>query len=195
MTICLMIRHAAYDFGKHHLAGRAECSLSLAGQAQAKMLVQRVPQGKITLIESSPQRRCLETIAPLSVAIGRPVSVCPALNEIDFGAWTGLPYALLDSDPEWRQWTLRRGTVRPPGGETMAEAQARIVGHLAGLPAVHAGGTIVVMTHAELIRAVVLHCMSLPLDAWASVDVPFASVTTVAIGRSGQMFVDQKVAA
>ena len=73
-------------------------------------------------------------------------------------------------------------------------AQARIVGHLASLPAIH-GGTVVMVTHSELIRAVVLHCMSLPLDAWASIDVPFASVTTVAIGRSGQMFVDQKVAA
>ena len=32
------------------------------------------------------------------------------------------------------------------------------------------------VTHAEIIRCAVLHCLSLPLDAWSRIDVPPASV-------------------
>ena len=34
------------------------------------------------------------------------------------------------------------------------------------------GSTIVMVTHAEIIRAVVLHCLAWPLDAWRASTSP-----------------------
>jgi broad specificity phosphatase PhoE len=195
MTIYLLMRHAAYDFGVRHLAGRSEWSLSADGQAQANALAHRGLPRRVTLVHSSPRARCLQTIAPYSAATGQPAAVRQALDEVDFGNWTGLEYSALENDPHWRNWNERRGEARAPAGESMSEAQARIVRHLKATSRAHPSGTIVVVTHAELIRAVVLHCLSLPLNSWQSVDVPYASVRTVAVGSSGQMIVDQKVAA
>ncbi|HET7694819.1 MAG TPA: histidine phosphatase family protein [Vicinamibacterales bacterium] len=50
-------------------------------------------------------------------------------------------------------------------------------GSLHGLHARHPGRTIVVVTHAELIRYAVLAARKLPLERWPDVEVPPASVT------------------
>jgi broad specificity phosphatase PhoE len=62
MTIYLLMRHAAYDFGVRHLAGRSEWSLSADGQAQANALAHSGLPRRVTLVHSSPRARCLKTI-------------------------------------------------------------------------------------------------------------------------------------
>ena len=64
----------------------------------------------------------------------------------------------------------------------MAEAQARIVGHMG---CVVAGETVVMVTHADLIRAAVAHVLGLSLDHLLRFDIGPASVTGVAIGDWG----------
>ncbi len=182
---CLLVRHAAYDYGREHLAGRSEWPLSTLGRTQAKGLIDLLPYAAKS-VHASPRRRCIETIVPYAASIGRSIQAHADLDELDYGGWTGRSFAELESDAEWRAWNESRGSACPPGGETMRAAQARIVRHLAGLPAKYQG-LVVVVTHAELIRAAILHCNSLPLDAWQSVDVPLASVTMIRVSASGSM--------
>jgi broad specificity phosphatase PhoE len=193
MTVCFLVRHAAFDFGVHHLAGRSECALSPAGEDQAAKLTRVLP--KKAVFQSSPRRRCLQTIAPHAFATGRRATVIPALDEMDFGSWTGRTFASLDRDSTWREWNEKRAESRAPGGESMLEAQSRILGHIRNVAADNPSSPVIMVTHAELIRAVVLHCLSLPLDDWKLVDVPYASVTTIAVGPSGQIVLDQRIAA
>lgn len=195
MTICLLIRHAAYDFGQDHLAGRSEHPLSACGELEALALAKSISANHSTRLQSSPRRRCRQTIEPIVTKTGQTVELCPPLDEIDFGDWTGRSFIALHDDPLWRRWNDQRSATRPPGGETMREAQSRIVAHLISSATAHPSATIVMVTHAELIRSVVLHSLRLPLEAWHSIDVPYTSITTVAVGRSGQLMLDQKVAA
>jgi broad specificity phosphatase PhoE len=193
MTICLLIRHAAFDFGTRHLAGQSECALSAEGEEQAKRLARLLPR-KAT-VYSSPRRRCLQTIGPYLAATRNSASPCAALDEIDFGSWTGRPFASLERDPAWKQWNEHRDTARAPNGECMGEAQRRILAHIATVAADDPQGTFILVTHAELIRSVILRCLSLSLDDWKQIDVPYASITTVGVGRSGQLMLDQRIAA
>jgi len=172
MSDILLVRHAEYAGAGHILLGRDDgVGLSEAGQAQAAALERRLRGEQIVSIESSPRLRCIETAAPLAEALDLPLLIEPALEEIDFGAWTGQSFESLTTDPGWSSWNKRRGWARPPGGETMAEAQRRIVQHMQRAARRDPEGSIVMITHAELIRAAVLHNRRLSFEAWSQIDI------------------------
>ena len=107
----------------------------------------------------------------------------PALDEVEFGGWSGSSFDDLLDDPRWRRWNESRGKARCPGGESMAEVRRRALGHVLLASRHAARGPVVMVSHAEIIRSLVLVARELPFDAWASVDVPPASLTTVAVAR------------
>lgn len=194
MTTCVLVRHAKFDFGRTHLAGRSDDALSACGYAQAEALASRLPEAP-DVLQASPRRRCLETIAPYSAACSVPIKVCAALDEVDFGSWAGRSFAELSADPLWLSWNVDRERARPPFGETMGEAQTRILRHLDQAAQRYPGATVVMVTHAELMRAAILACRGLPLDAWPEIDVPHASVAVIVLGRSERRLIDTKVPA
>jgi probable phosphoglycerate mutase len=107
--------------------------------------------------------------------------VAPAVDEIDVGDWTSLTFDELDRDPRWRLWNERRGSHRPPRGESMMEVRHRIVRHLEELRESTAKGPIVIVSHAEPIRAALLHYLGLSPDDFLSVKIDPASVSTLLI--------------
>jgi len=193
MTVCFLVRHAEFDFGMRHLAGRSECTLSASGEKQAANLTRLLPRNAI--LQSSPRRRSLQTIAPHAFATGRIAAKIAALDEVDFGVWKGRTFASLDRDPAWRLWNEKRSNARALDGESMMEVQERILNHIRQTAADNPSAPIIMVTHAELIRAVILHCLSLPLNDWNIIDVPYASITTIAVEPPGQMELDQRIAA
>ena len=166
------------------MSGRRDgVALSERGHAQAAALGARLAGRGITRVECSPLERTRDTAAAIATAAGLPSPVpVDALLEIDMGDWTGREIAGFGDDPAWRAWNEQRGTARIPGGESMAEAQARIVGHLYAAPA---GEKIVMVTHSDMIRAAVAHVLDLPLDHLLRFDIDPASVTGVAVGGWG----------
>ena len=46
------------------------------------------------------------------------------------GRWTGMAFPPVASNTKWRNWNERRGSARPPGGESMAALQRRVILHL-----------------------------------------------------------------
>ena len=77
------------------------------------------------------------------------------------------------------------GTARPPNGESMAELQRRIVIHLRAMHDASPDGRIVLVTHAEVIRAAVLHALHMRLDDFARIEIAPASINTLAVGSHG----------
>jgi broad specificity phosphatase PhoE len=182
MTICFLVRHAAHDLLGRVLVGRQDgVPLGEAGYAQTAALVQRLAPHRLTHIQSSPRDRALQTAAPLARRCGLVVEVCDALDEVDFGSWTGQPFRDLEPNPSWRRWNDARAQGMAPDGERMADVQARIVAHLLDMHERQPRARIVMVSHAEIIRAAVLHVLSMPLDAWRVVDVGPASITAIQV--------------
>ncbi len=67
----------------------------------------------------------------------------------------------------------------------MLDTQARFVAGLEGLRAAHPDETIAVVSHADPIRAALLHCLGAPIDFFLRFDVRPASVSVVEIGDYG----------
>lgn len=182
----LLIRHAAHAQLGQVLSGRAAgVPLSAAGRAQAAKLTERLAGTPLAAVHSSPVDRARETAAAIAGAQGLPVVIAPALDEIDFGAWTGARFDALAGDAAWEAWNTQRSTARPPGGETMAAAQARAWGFVEGIARGYADRTVVLVSHADVLKAVVARVLGLSLDRLLTFDIDPASVTRLVVGDWG----------
>jgi len=180
-TLVLLVRHATNDWvvsGK--LAGRAPgIHLNQQGMAQAEALGRRLAERPIRAIYSSPLERALETAA----AIARPheltVQVNPGINEVDFGDWTGKELKKLSQDPEWRRVQTRPAQMRFPNGESVRQMQIRAVDEVERSAAAHREETIVLVTHADIIKAVLAHYLGLHLDLFQRLVIGPASISSL----------------
>nr|WP_211113889.1 histidine phosphatase family protein [Azospirillum picis] len=195
-----MIRHASHDRLGSVLCGRmAGVTLGDRGRAEADALAQRLSAQRLSAVLSSPLERAQETAAPIAARQGLAVTVDPALNEIDLGAWSGKRFEELHGDPAWELWNRARTHARPPaalpppagsptagsGGESMAEAQTRIAAALDRLRRANPGGRLALVSHADLIKAALAHALGLPLDFHSRFEISPASVSVVVAGDWG----------
>ena len=186
MTTLLLIRHAAHDLLGHTLAGRMPgVRLSAAGSAQAERLARRLALAPLAAVYSSPLERAVGTAIPVARRHGLEVAVADGLGELDFGEWTGRGFAALDGLPRWRLFNTFRAGTRPPGGELMLEAQARVVTELERLHGEHPVEVVVVVTHGDLIKAAIAHYAGIHLDLFGRIEISPASVSIVAVSPHG----------
>ncbi len=173
-----LIRHAEYAAIDRVLTGRQSGHvLNAAGRAQAERLA--ALDAPIAAVVSSPLERAVETATPLAQSRGLAVETEAGFLEIDYGAWTGTTVAELDGDPAWRLWNLQRGIAGTPGGETMAGVQSRAVAALNRLRERFADAEIAIVSHADVIRAVVCATLGLSLDLMLRFEIAPASRTTI----------------
>ncbi|SHO66409.1 probable phosphoglycerate mutase [Pseudoxanthobacter soli DSM 19599] len=187
MTTFYLVRHAAHDSLGSYLAGRMEgVHLGPAGREQAERLARRMQRETFAAIVSSPRERTRETAMAISVLaeIG-PVEIDPDLDEIDFGAWSGKTFDELNTDPAWRRWNEDRASARTPNGESMDDVGRRVLGRMDALRRRHDGETVVLVTHADVIKAVVCHTLGLPADRCFRFEIDPASITVVADDGQG----------
>jgi broad specificity phosphatase PhoE len=176
----ILVRHAAHDNVGGYLAGRLPgVALGEAGKAQARRLAQRMVGERIDIIQSSPVQRTRETAQAIADMAAREVKIAPALDEVDFGAWSGRSFEELNSDEYWRRWNAARSLTATPAGETMLGVQQRIYAHI--LSSVHANpdARIVMVSHADPIRAALAVVLGMSLDRLQSIDIAPASVSII----------------
>ena len=182
----LLVRHAAHAQLGRRLTGRAaHVPLSDVGVAQASHLAMRLARETIAAIYASPLDRAQATAAAIGAEVGIAVETAAAINEVDFGGWTGACFDELQDDPAWRRWNERRASACPPGGESMIAAQTRAVAYVEHVAAKHAGSAIVLVSHCDIIRAIIAHYLGLPLDNLLRFDVDPASVSRLSVGHWG----------
>jgi probable phosphoglycerate mutase len=172
MTTFLLIRHGMTDAVGSTLVGTAPgVHLNAAGRAQAEALVTRLAGVSLSAIVSSPLERARETAAPLAARFGMRVEAASGLIEVDVGEWTGASMAALGGIGEWRRFNTFRSFTRPPGGESMLGVQQRAVAVLLALREQFPAGTIVVVSHGDVIRAVLQYALGIPMDAFHRLEI------------------------
>jgi probable phosphoglycerate mutase len=186
-TTVLLIRHAHTDAVDRTICGRAAgILLSAEGRAQAERLGRLLSDTTLGAVYASPLERARLTADAIREH-QQSIRVHPdeALNEIDYGAWTGSRFDQLQNDRAWQLFNRARCDACPPGGEPIRHAQHRIVTAVARLASQHRGQTIALVTHAELVRSALLHYRRQSLDDYAAIAIDPASVTAVRLNGSG----------
>ena len=186
-TLVLLVRHGQTPTTGKQLPGRTPgLHLSEEGQRQAELAAKRIAElKKVDAVYASPLERSRETAAPIAAACGLEVQLEPGLLECDFGDWTGEELKALMKRPEWRQVQQYPSGFRFPEGESFSSMQARITDCLAGLRALHPGGVVVAVSHADPIKAAVTHAMGAHLDLFQRTVISTCSITAIAYGDAG----------
>jgi probable phosphoglycerate mutase len=187
-TTILLVRHGATATTGSVLPGRATgLHLSERGVAQAQAVAARIGEltKKPVAIYVSPLERARETAAPIASTLKlRPV-VERGLLECDFGAWTGKKLSLLSRKAEWKNVQHSPSTFRFPQGESFAQMQQRVWATLERLAAKHRGRCIVVVSHADTIKAAVTFAQGVPLDLFQRTVISTCSVSAIGFTGSG----------
>jgi probable phosphomutase (TIGR03848 family) len=189
MTVILLRHGRSTSNTAHVLAGRSEgVELDDKGRQQATELVDRVAELPIRAVVCSPMLRCRRTIEPLAEALGVEPVVDDRFAEVDYGEWTGRKIADLVKEPLWGVVQAHPSAAVFPGGEGLAEVQARAVAavrdHDARLAEQHGGDALwLACTHGDVIKAVVADALGLHLDGFQRVSADPASMSVIRYTR------------
>ena len=182
----VLVRHASHDRLGSVLCGRMPgVTLSEAGRREAEALAFTLTRHRLAAVLSSPLERAVETAAAIAASQTLAVEVEEDLNELDLGAWAGLRFEELRGDPAWDVWNRARSHARPPGGETMTEAQVRMARCIERLRRRYAGRTVALVSHADVIKATLAHALGLSVDFHARFEIAPASRSVLIAGEWG----------
>ena len=184
-TTVLLVRHGVTTTTGKVLPGRAPgLHLSPRGVEQAAAIAARLGDLAVAprALYISPLERTRETAAPIAAALGLRPKVERGLLECDFGDWTGKTLASLSKKPEWRTVQHAPSAFRFPNGESFVEMQLRIWQTVERLAARHPGETIVLVSHADPIKAAVTFAQGVPLDLFQRTVISTCSVSALLLG-------------
>jgi probable phosphoglycerate mutase len=185
-TRLVLVRHAVTAQTGPMLSGRAPgIDLSDRGREQAKRLGERLAKLPISVVYASPIERTTQTAAAVAEHHGLPVQPLTGVLEADYGEWTGGQLAELAKTDLWKVVQRSPSRARFPGGESLAEMQARMVVALEEVVARHRGELVVVVSHADPIKAAIAHYTGVHLDLFQRIVVSPASVTVFELGEHG----------
>jgi probable phosphomutase (TIGR03848 family) len=185
-TTLVLLRHATTASTGRRLGGwKPGVHLDAPGRTQAEAAARRLAALPVAAVYSSPLERTRETAAVVARAHGLRVRVDRDLGEVDYGAWTDRPLAGLRRLSAWRVVQQTPSRVAFPGGGTIRGAQARAVDATERLAAAHPGGTLVLVSHADVIKAVVAHHLGMGLDLFQRLVISPASSTTIVLPDGG----------
>ncbi len=189
-TRLLLVRHGETDANAEgRTQGRREVPLNALGRRQAEALVGALQPYEPRAMYSSPASRARDTAAPLASALGLDVQVDDRLAELDQGELDGLTREELRRDHAsfLRRWREEDpADVRMPNGESMADAQARMVAALVDVAAAHPDATVVVVSHNLATRALLCHALGVPLVAFRRFRHDLASLAVVDVTADGR---------
>lgn len=164
-TILLLVRHALNDWVGERLAGwTPNVHLSDKGRAQAEALAQRLAEWPIAAVYTSPLERAVETAQAIVAPHHQEIQIREGVGEVQYGEWTGKSIKELSEEDGWQVVQFYPSGARFPGGEAIREMQARAVAELDAIVAAHRSQMVVVVSHADVIKAALAHYVGLHLD-------------------------------
>jgi broad specificity phosphatase PhoE len=102
--------------------------LTASGQRDVQDAAKELASQAISIIYASRGQAEQQTARLIADALGAKMRTNKDLRELDYGLWQGLTAEEIKRrQPKlFRQWSEDPGSVRPPGGETLQEAQQRL---------------------------------------------------------------------
>jgi broad specificity phosphatase PhoE len=178
-------RHGHTGGVGQYLSGTAAGTpLTDRGHAEVRALANGLRRTPLAAVVSSPLTRATQTADPIAAGRDLIVRIDPAFTEFEVGRWTGRTFADLNGDSEWQRFNAVRSLVRPPDGELMVEVQQRAVTALLKLREEFTSGAVAVISHGDVIRAMLLYYLGMPIDLFDRIEVAPASTSVVTLDRN-----------
>jgi alpha-ribazole phosphatase len=179
--IVYLVRHARPRGVDGICYGRSDIEVDTSETQHAlQMLRRQIPEEILgrAPVYSSPLERCVGLAR--EIAAGRPVTLTPALLELDFGAWQGRSWDAIPRQ-ELDAWAGDLWGYAPGQGENARAAAARWRSWVEGF-----GGetpdAVIAVTHAGLIRVALADLtMTVGYGTVHPIDVPTSRIGAMAL--------------
>lgn len=191
MTTVLLVRHGLTALTGPLLSGWTPgVHLDERGRTQAAALGDRLRAVPLGAVVTSPLERCRETAAALLV--GRepapPLHVDEQVGEVHYGSWTGRELKALRKDPLWAVIQGHPSAAVFPDGEGLATMSARAVAAVRDWNGrLGPEATYALVSHADVIKAIVADALGLHLDGYQRIVVDPCSLSVVRYGPRGTL--------
>lgn len=171
MTRIILVRHGQSVANANLIfAGHSDFDLTDFGRAQAELLAKHLHKNeKIDAIYSSDLKRAYNTALPTSLLTGIPIITKTELREVYAGLWESQPTSYIEENfPEdFNCWRNNFSMVRCTGGESISEVYDRIVKCICEIAKENDGKTVLITTHATVVRSFNAYALGLKRDQTA----------------------------
>jgi probable phosphoglycerate mutase len=179
-TTLVLVRHGVTTFTiEKRFSGVGDPPLIEQGRQQARLVAAELATaGGIQRIVSSPLARSRETATIIGSLLGLPVETDDDLREVDFGAWEGLTFSVVEErwPRELALW-LSNTSISPPDGESYESLAHRVRTVQERIVNRHRGETICVVSHSRPIAMFVANLLEAPTRSLYRLHVDNAGVT------------------
>jgi broad specificity phosphatase PhoE len=187
MKRLLLARHGqSVSNAVRRFQGAQDVALSPLGVRQAEALRVALGRRRIAHVYASPLERARRTAEIAVAGLGLSLTVVDDLRELSLGQWEGCTVEEIRTRPgdPYAQWVRDPVQCLPPGGEPLAEVQARVVRAVAQIATAHPNGEdVLVVSHGGVISALLAHWLGLPLSSIWRLAVANCSLSEVAPPR------------
>jgi len=166
--------------------GTQDVALSPLGIRQAEALRHAVRRRRIAHVYASPLERARRTAEIAIDGLGLPLTTMDDLRELSLGEWEGCSVEEIRGRPgdPYAQWVRDPVACAAPGGEPLAQVQARVLRVVSQIAAAHPNGDdVLVVTHGGVISTLLAHWLGLPLSSIWKLTVGNCSLSEVAPPR------------
>ncbi|WP_114592925.1 histidine phosphatase family protein [Euzebya pacifica] len=181
-----LIRHAVTAATGTRLGGRTDAPLSEKGRHQAEATRDHLAAVDYHAIYASPLPRTTETAEIIAKPHRKKVRAAEGMIEVDYGRWTDRPLKPLFKNKLWPVIQQTPSLVTFPDGESIRAAQERAVTAIEQIATRHDKRTVAVVSHADIIKAVVAFYVGMPLDTFQRLVISPASVTVLTTGKGAR---------
>jgi broad specificity phosphatase PhoE len=176
------VRHGATEWSQaRRFAGSRDVPLTAQGRLQVEAVAQALAGAGAAEVYTSPLERARTSAEVIAKPHRLEPVIEPAFREMAFGAWEGLRRDELAArfPREAALWASAPHTVAPLEGEPLPAVDTRVRAALAGVVERHRGQTIILVSHAIVIRLIVLAALGLGPERLWSVDASPAGITEI----------------
>lgn len=174
-----LLRHGEV-VGEACFRGHTDEPLSKAGWQQ---MTAALDGYEIEKVVCSPLIRCADFTKQWSIQKNIIEQQIPEFKEINFGDWDGLTAKKIQktNKNELDDFWTNPVENTPPNGENLLDFQKRVLLGWNNLIIHNKNKNTLLVTHGGVIKIIMSHVLSIPLNKLLSIEVPLASMTRIRI--------------
>jgi broad specificity phosphatase PhoE len=188
-TKLFLVRHGVTQWhAEKRVLGRRDIPLSEAGIIQARRAAETVAGLPVREILSSPLQRAVQSAELIAAKVGIPVARDPRLTEFELGALSGASYSDIAANPDYQRYLEDPQSERIPGGESLSAIRDRSVEAIEqALSENPSGDTVVVVTHASVIRVLLAHYLGAAPTNYHRIRVAPGSISVLSFATEREL--------
>jgi broad specificity phosphatase PhoE len=182
VTTVYLLRHGhTEETEKGKLYNDPAVELTERGREQARALGTWLKKSKPDVLACSTAQRVRSTAELIEKEIGMQALPVEGFNEWSVGDWEGRTYLELKAnEPEaYKHWSSNPIENAPPGGESITDLYERIRGRLKQVIKENEGKTIALVTHAGVIRCILVEALGMPLNNFWRLSIPVGCISKI----------------